>query len=198
MTREEAIQELTEWREQMKNHGVPNWSAKLNALNMATEALSAEAVPQMEHDREWIIGCIKHDGFIHTHRFDKANQIILDALELADRPTEDYSDLPDIPRAYYEKIVGNMSHEINMLKQQLEDRPSGEWIPLDGKLPKVIGHHVLVTIKWADDDLEVCEMCPTVADRYNIIAFQELPEPYQGEQIKSELQCSGARMENIK
>lgn len=42
----------------------------------------------------------------------------------ADRPTEDYSDLPDIPRAYYEKIVGNMSHEINMLKQQLEDRPT--------------------------------------------------------------------------
>jgi hypothetical protein len=41
---------------------------------------SAEAVPQMEHDREWIIGCIKHDGFIKTDRFDKANQIILDAL----------------------------------------------------------------------------------------------------------------------
>ena len=65
------------------------------------------------------------------------------------------------------------------------NRPSGEWIPVDGKLPKVIGHHVLVTIKWADDDLEVCEMCPTVADRYNIIAFQDLPEPYQGEQTKN-------------
>ena len=52
----------------------------------------------------------------------------------ADIQTEDYSDLPDIPRAYYEKIVGNMSHEINMLKQQLEDRPMvhserpAEWI----------------------------------------------------------------------
>ena len=34
-----------------------------------------------EHDREWIIGCIKHDGFIKTDRFDKANHIILDALE---------------------------------------------------------------------------------------------------------------------
>ena len=70
----------------------------------------------------------------------------------------------------------------------------GEWIPLDGKLPKIIGHHVLVTIKWADDDLEVCERCPTVADRYNIIAFQDLPEPYQGEPIKSELQYDGAKM----
>ena len=34
----------------------------------------------IDHDREWIIGCIEHDGFIHTHRFDKANQIIHDAL----------------------------------------------------------------------------------------------------------------------
>ena len=35
---------------------------------------------RIDHDRDWIIGCIQHDGFIHTHRFDKANQIILDAL----------------------------------------------------------------------------------------------------------------------
>ena len=34
----------------------------------------------IDHDRDWVIGCIQHDGFIHTHRFDKANQIILDAL----------------------------------------------------------------------------------------------------------------------
>lgn len=40
------------------------------------------------HDREWIIGCIKHDGFIHTHRFDKANQIILDALEASQNLTK--------------------------------------------------------------------------------------------------------------
>lgn len=36
--------------------------------------------PSETHDREWIIGCIKHDGFIKTDRFDKANQIILEAL----------------------------------------------------------------------------------------------------------------------
>ena len=40
----------------------------------------ADAEPKVKHDREWIIGCIKHDGFIKTDRFDKANQIILDAL----------------------------------------------------------------------------------------------------------------------
>lgn len=38
------------------------------------------------HDRDWIVGCIKHDGFIETDRGDKANHIILEALE-ADRPS---------------------------------------------------------------------------------------------------------------
>ena len=41
---------------------------------------SKEHKSKLDHDREWIIGCIKHDGFIKTDRFDKANQIILDAL----------------------------------------------------------------------------------------------------------------------
>ena len=54
----------------------------------------------------------------------ESGAMIMEDIPSADRPTEDYSDLPDIPRAYYEKIVGNMSHEINMLKQQLEDRPT--------------------------------------------------------------------------
>ena len=42
---------------------------------------TADEQNEIDHDKEWIIGCIMHDGFIHTHRFDKANQIILDALE---------------------------------------------------------------------------------------------------------------------
>lgn len=54
------------------------------------------------------------------------------------------------------------------------------WIPCDGKLPNKVGDHVLVTIKWADDDLEVCEMCPTSASRYNIVAYQKMPTPYKG------------------
>ena len=43
---------------------------------------TAEEQNKIDHDKEWIIGCIKHDGFIKTDRFDKANQIILDALEV--------------------------------------------------------------------------------------------------------------------
>ena len=64
------------------------------------------------------------------------------ALPSADIPTEDYSDLPDIPRAYYEKIVGNMSHEINMLKQQLEDRPSVSAEPTSDDLIIVGGKNI--------------------------------------------------------
>lgn len=40
MTREEALKELAEWREQMKNHGVPDYGKKLMALGVAIEALS--------------------------------------------------------------------------------------------------------------------------------------------------------------
>lgn len=54
-------------------------SADADAYTRIT-GLVPDARPQMEHDREWIIGCIKHDGFIKTDRFDKANQIILNAL----------------------------------------------------------------------------------------------------------------------
>ena len=32
----------------------------------------------------------------------------------------EYAGFPDVPRAYYEKVVGNMAREINRLKEQLE------------------------------------------------------------------------------
>ena len=51
MTKEEVIKEMIEWREQMKNHGVPNWSAKLNALNMAIISLSAD-IPHINNSVE--------------------------------------------------------------------------------------------------------------------------------------------------
>ena len=57
---------------------------RLLDLNMLTEDENDVVETDdevIDHDREWIIGCIKHDGFIKTDRFDKANQIILEALE---------------------------------------------------------------------------------------------------------------------
>ena len=51
-----------------------------DALKHADKMQTMDEQHTVDHDRDWIIGCIEHDGFIHTHRFDKANQIIHDAL----------------------------------------------------------------------------------------------------------------------
>lgn len=56
------------------------------------------------------------------------------------------------------------------------------WRPADISTPYEIGaEHVLVTIKWAEDDFEVCEMDPMVMKKYNVIAWMPLPAPYKGE-----------------
>ena len=51
-----------------------------DALKHADKMQTMNDQHTVDHDRDWIIGCIKHDGFIKTDRFDKANQIILEAL----------------------------------------------------------------------------------------------------------------------
>lgn len=51
-----------------------------DALKHADKTQTMNDQHTVDHDRAWIIGCIEHDGFIKTDRFDKANQIILDAL----------------------------------------------------------------------------------------------------------------------
>lgn len=51
-----------------------------DALKHADKMQTMNEKHTVDHDRDWVIGCIEHDGFIHTHRFDKANQIIHDAL----------------------------------------------------------------------------------------------------------------------
>ena len=59
-----------------------------DALKHADKTQTMNEQHTVDHDRDWIIGCIEHDGFIHTDRFDKANQIIHDALS-ADADGED-------------------------------------------------------------------------------------------------------------
>ena len=114
MTREEAIQVLKDtyahWLRLKEEHLLPCSECEevTEAIDMAISALQNEewymtffnniaespndVVEKndevIDHDREWIIGCIKHDGFIKTDRFDKANQIILDALS-ADTESDD-------------------------------------------------------------------------------------------------------------
>ena len=51
-----------------------------DALKHADKTQTINEQHTVDHDRDWIIGCIEHDGFIKTDRFDKANQIILEAL----------------------------------------------------------------------------------------------------------------------
>lgn len=210
MTREESII----WLKLMKDQ-YPDQTVATKALDMAISALS-EKTETLTHEEAWAeieasdlisrADAIEAVQDVDTRESVNVNEAVkaINALPSADRPTvikcksllsaEDFKKWAD--RIKEQNKLDNII--VIPCEAEVADRPSGEWIPVDGKLPKVIGHHVLVTIKWADDDLEVCEMCPTVADRYNIIAFQDLPEPYQGEPIKSELQCGGARMENTK
>lgn len=119
MTREEAIELLTEVDRKANENGEDGDG--FVALKIAIEALKREDhdgcdgcehepkdeftfpcvickqnfvdmyEPTPNHDRDWIIGCIKHDGFIKTNRGDKANQIILEALK-ANRPVGYWKD----------------------------------------------------------------------------------------------------------
>ena len=63
-----------------------------DALKHADKMQTMNEQHTVDHDRDWIIGCIEHDGFIKTDRFDKANQIILDALQgwipVSEKPPE--------------------------------------------------------------------------------------------------------------
>ena len=96
----------------------------------------------INHDREWIIGCIKHDGFIKTDRFDKANQIILEALE----PTEP-SDL--ISRA----------EAINHLQEYYDysERLCEEVEKLLTEVPSVSAEPIVVKCKIAFTDEDFTE-----------------------------------------
>ena len=81
MTREEALmwlRDITYEAEQVTG----KLQNPCDSLLTEDSEDSKEQKSKLDHDREWIIGCIKHDGFIKTDRFDKANQIILDALSL--------------------------------------------------------------------------------------------------------------------
>lgn len=49
MDRREATQELKQWRDQMKSHGVPNYGKKLTALDLAIKALKDDT-----HSPMWV------------------------------------------------------------------------------------------------------------------------------------------------
>lgn len=115
-----------------------------DALKHADKEMNEQTV--IDHDRDWIIGCIEHDGFIHTHRFDKANQIIHDALStdavqgwipvserLPDNKTYVLTTIqvsgrqPHVRSGFYH---GGFFHNDNGETWVATDRPLKAWMPL--------------------------------------------------------------------
>lgn len=68
--------------------------------------------------------CLKNNWTINFADMEEFCDMAIEALSAEGAVLKEYeaefTDLPDIPRYYYEKVVGKMAHEINMLKQQLE------------------------------------------------------------------------------
>lgn len=162
-----------------------------DALKHADKTQTMNKQHIVDHDRDWIIGCIEHDGFIKTDRFDKANQIIHDALS-----ADTSSDL--ISRANAIRWVktecnpyGKPTLEFESGKkviEHLEQMPSTEpkmkWIPCSERLPKT-GDSVLVT--YSDGEVNIIWSArPKAWVKYeeanNLIfpvAWMPLPNPYR-------------------
>ena len=92
-----------------------------DALKHADKTQTMNDQHTVDHDRDWIIGCIQHDGFIHTHRFDKANQIILDALS-AEAKTKCVAQI----KVDTEEVVSRIKEEYDI---------TDGWIPCSERLP---------------------------------------------------------------
>ena len=131
----------------------------------------------VDHDRDWIIGCIEHDGFIHTHRFDKANQIILDALSAE---ADEW-----IPREHFDVLKKNYDMLAGLLVEE-KARAIGAWIPCSERLPDV-DVEVLATVDWSDVRIAWLKKDGTwETDEYilandEILAWMPLPKPYREE-----------------
>lgn len=128
----------------------------------------------VDHDRDWIIGCIQHDGFIHTHRFDKANQIILDALSAetlqgwipcSERLPEDIRPVlvtwkNTDPASYYQYIVGKHFTGTACYK-------NGKWYWYSSTTEDMLAEYGRYDSEEFDEAIEC-------------IAWMPLPKPYKG------------------
>ena len=154
-----------------------------DALKHADKTQTINDQHTVDHDREWIIGCIKHDGFIKTDRFDKANQIILDALS-ADAKTKCIAQI----KVDTEEIVRRIKEEYDI---------TDGWIPCSKRLPKK-GEVVLITNGKGN------VRCGQYRSEYDVrggthywwwkgktvetvIAWMPLPKPYREEREDYEL-----------
>ena len=147
---------------------------------------TAEEQNKIDHDREWIIGCIKHDGFIKTDRFDKANQIILEALDSTE-PRDLISRFDAIDKA--KEIIfplldemdyddtGSMVHVCISMKIKILDMLHA--------LPSVSAERVGVWVKPKEHDhMRECSICEYEIP--NDIAWESNYCPNCGAKMKGE------------
>lgn len=151
-----------------------------DALKHADQMQTMNGQHTVDHDRDWIIGCIEHDGFIKTDRFDKANQIILDALS-GEAETKCVAQI----KVDTEEIVRRIKEEYDIM---------GGWIPCSERLPKE-KQEVYVTVYFIEGDTGraygymdgfgrwhlYSTVEGTLNSGYEVIAWMPLPEPYRDE-----------------
>ena len=139
-----------------------------DALKHADKEMNKQTI--IDHDREWIIGCIKHDGFIKTDRFDKANKIILEALEptepsdLTTTNTEKVQNCGDlISRAELIKRFKSFEETyltLNTICDEVQSAPSvsvpqGDLISRSEAVKALLSHFVPQT--YTGEDVEIAE-----------------------------------------
>ena len=134
-----------------------------DALKHADKEMDEQTV--IDHDRDWIIGCLEHDGFIHTHRFDKANQIILDALsaEAVQGWIPCSERLPDAEDCPMDCMVTRRSKYIGNYVDIAVAEKNGTWTHEDWNAIVIDGKATCISTRDAD-----------------IIAWMPLPKPYKG------------------
>ena len=139
-----------------------------DALKHADKEMDEQTV--IDHDRDWIIGCIEHDGFIHTQRFDKANQIILDALSAVDRPTTDCTKFLEWLKA---EVLDEENWELNAVANGeiicRKFRKLG-WLDVEygyyvDTRPTVDKEYLIDLIQESVDDGEACAKLIDLVDR---------------------------------
>ena len=139
-----------------------------DALKHADKMQTMNDQHTVDHDRDWIIGCIEHDGFIHTHRFDKANQIIHDALsaEAVKGWIPCYERLPSKEGRYM--ITHKAFSDMTFIDLFYYGKPSMPNCKVKGWC-------------WYRSDDEWGDV---VYDDKDILAWQPLPTPYKGSEEK--------------
>lgn len=148
-----------------------------DALKHADKMQTMNEQHTVDHDRDWIIGCIEHDGFIKTDRFDKANQIILDALS-AEAKTKCVAQI----KVDTEELVSRIKEEYDI---------TDGWIPCSERLPKedeYVGNvckYYLIQDEYGDMHVahlsgrgwETIESVKALG--CDVVAWMPLPKPYR-------------------